>query len=79
MVISVLENNILISALKRRFHKFSLFFFLFSLGKMVNFVFHVTLNSLISTVDCANILLEMMIIPIIAINVAFAGKNLMLN
>jgi hypothetical protein len=43
---------------------------------MVNFVFHVTLNSLISTVDCANILLEMMITPIIAINVAFAGENL---
>jgi hypothetical protein len=43
---------------------------------MVGFVFHVTLNSLITTVVCSNILLEMIITPIIAINVEFAGTNL---
>ena len=55
---------------------FDLFRIISSLEKMVGFVFHVILNSLITTVVCANILLEMIIAPIIAINVEFAGTNL---
>ena len=51
-----------------------IFFCFFS--SLVNFVFHVTLNSLLSTVVCANILLETMTTHITATNVVFAGKNL---
>ena len=39
-------------------------------------MFHITLNSPLSTVACGNIILAMTITHITVINVVFAGKNL---
>ena len=51
------------------------FYNFFSFFSLVNFVFHVTLNSPLSTVVCANTLLETMTTHITATNVAFAGNK----